>query len=863
MKSLQDINLKQLIEQETGDKFNKEGYIRCPFHNEKTPSMSVKYFPDANKYRFKCWGCGSKGDALDFVMKIKNFDYKSARECLGLEVEKTELELQEDKIKSYIEWQIKRQDNKKGYKLIGLFSFTDSNNKVIYYKAKFRKPDGKKETPYYHIEGDKVVNTRGHDEVPYNLYNVLNGISESKVIVFTEGEKDSNTINNILKGNDFVATSIKGVKDLSLIKTKGMKIYVIGDTGEAGDQYVWDIRKEFYGLAKEFKIINLPGLKDLGDNKDITDWLESGHTKKELLNAFDRSLDIKSEHELQQDSNGIYRLRYDKKNENYYKQHITDFNLLEAEKIVYMDDAYEGIRLKFRSCIDGKVIEKTDSSKIFDNVVIFRNFLGINLTFDGKIEDLTKLKKWITRYFAIDNTERYNSIKFIEKDSNLMLVASDGTIAANSVDKSTISNKVDFNIAQKDPINKEELIELKKRIFRFLSPEKSISIIGTVINDLTVYQSIELEEKFHHLLLIGASESGKSTILEKVIAPILNYPLTEKYAMKTTAFSMTKHLSTGNYPCIFEEHKPSTWKYTKIQDVSDLLRNAYDRTVFSRGDKSLGVRNFQLLRPLIILGEENYANHEKALITRSCIIYIAKEERTEESSKSIKWLSANKDILNKFGRSLIDIVLNMSIDQYSNIRNSIQDNFNELEDRTLHTAVNIGTGIEIFNILLEKYGLKKIENYEKHIIKNIKEEILEGETEAKSTVEQMLSLYNEMIADGRALTPDYVIKDRGDGLFIRTSEMINQICEFVKRTESAEVVPIKLSDFRKQASKSKYLMKTSSRQFRIDSKPVWYDEYNKEKIRKLKLDSICKPELEEIPSSEGEQKVIEGMFNNK
>ena len=49
---LENIDLKSLIENETGEKFNREGFNKCPFHNEKTPSLSVRFFPDKNKYKF-------------------------------------------------------------------------------------------------------------------------------------------------------------------------------------------------------------------------------------------------------------------------------------------------------------------------------------------------------------------------------------------------------------------------------------------------------------------------------------------------------------------------------------------------------------------------------------------------------------------------------------------------------------------------------------------------------------------------------------------------------------------------------------------------------------------------------------------
>lgn len=51
---------------------NKAGYIRCPFHNERTPSLKI--YPN----RFHCFGCGSDGSVIDFVMKLFQLDPSSA-----------------------------------------------------------------------------------------------------------------------------------------------------------------------------------------------------------------------------------------------------------------------------------------------------------------------------------------------------------------------------------------------------------------------------------------------------------------------------------------------------------------------------------------------------------------------------------------------------------------------------------------------------------------------------------------------------------------------------------------------------------------------------------------------------------------
>lgn len=851
---LNDINLMELIENETGQKFSRQGFICCPFHGEKTPSMAVKFFPDANKERFTCFGCGEKGDAIDFIQKFLNKSYDEAREYLGLQVEKSKVEKDIDKVKNFIEWELNKY--RLGQELLGVFSFEDENNVVKYYKAKFKDGD-KKTLGYYHIENDKVIPKRGHNEIPYNLYRTLEGIKKQNVIIFVEGEKDANTINAMFKGNKYIATSIKGVKDFSIFDNKVMNIYVCGDTGKAGDAYKREIFNLFGELSLEFRNINLPGLKAMGDNKDVTDWIEAGHNKYDLINAFNRSLDLKSKYELQQNFRGIYKSVWDKKNEEWIQIYIADFRVLEAKRMLFVEDDIEGIKLVVRS-ITGEIIEKIGPATVFDDSKSFKNFLGtMDLSFKGKIEDLTELKSWINRFWAIDNEEVYQGIKFINKNG-IQLITNEGAITAKGFDFTKKADKRNnIELIDKNHITREELGDIKGKLFKFNSSDKTIPIIGTVIHNLAVLHNQEAKEKLHHLLIVGESGSGKSTILSNVVAALLNYPLKDiKSIGLITSFALVRDLSNGNYPALYDEFKPSSLDRYKIQKLSESLRNLYDRTTISRGDKSFKTKDFQLTRPIILAGEESYPNAEKALIERSCIVYLSKRERTSEHTEAMKWLIENEELLNKLGRSLIDVVLRLNINDYKEIRAAVKSKFIELKNRPLTTAVNIGTGIEILNILLQNHGLSKLVGYEKYITKNIKEEVLEGGEETKSTVEQMICLYNSMIEDGRAEFADDVVVSRGDGLFIRTSEMLNQIHNFVNKVGSAEVVPLKARDFKKQAKKAGYLEGLSNKNIKIGGKSIRFDTYNTERMKELNIPAIIENDFTLVEDS----KIIEGVF---
>ena len=64
----------RVVMERAGIVFNRSNMCKCPFHQDKTASMKVK--PADKKYF--CFGCGEKGDAIDFVAKYYNLSPKDA-----------------------------------------------------------------------------------------------------------------------------------------------------------------------------------------------------------------------------------------------------------------------------------------------------------------------------------------------------------------------------------------------------------------------------------------------------------------------------------------------------------------------------------------------------------------------------------------------------------------------------------------------------------------------------------------------------------------------------------------------------------------------------------------------------------------
>ena len=69
-----------------GLKVAGNGMTRCPFHNDRTPSMKVDE-------RYYCFGCGATGDVVDFTARLYGLtNYEAAQKLsadFGIQVDNT------------------------------------------------------------------------------------------------------------------------------------------------------------------------------------------------------------------------------------------------------------------------------------------------------------------------------------------------------------------------------------------------------------------------------------------------------------------------------------------------------------------------------------------------------------------------------------------------------------------------------------------------------------------------------------------------------------------------------------------------------------------------------------------------------
>lgn len=67
------LNMQDMLSR-YGFELNRNGFMCCPFHNEKTASFKV--YSDGTKW--KCFGCAKGGTVIDFVMQLFEIDFRQA-----------------------------------------------------------------------------------------------------------------------------------------------------------------------------------------------------------------------------------------------------------------------------------------------------------------------------------------------------------------------------------------------------------------------------------------------------------------------------------------------------------------------------------------------------------------------------------------------------------------------------------------------------------------------------------------------------------------------------------------------------------------------------------------------------------------
>ncbi len=169
----------------------------------------------------------------------------------------------------------KQTDNKPKGKIVATYNYTDENGALLYQALRYepktfrqRRPDGNGGW-IWRLEDRRVV---------YRWPELLQ--YPSATILVCEGEKDADNVAAL----DMCATTVASGKwtDDCVSALAGRDCWIIQDCDEAGTKKAVEVAMLLRPVATSIKIIRMPGLTGEKDNKDVSDWLDQGHTKVEL-----------------------------------------------------------------------------------------------------------------------------------------------------------------------------------------------------------------------------------------------------------------------------------------------------------------------------------------------------------------------------------------------------------------------------------------------------------------------------------------------------------------------------------------------------------------------------------------------------
>jgi putative DNA primase/helicase len=238
---------------------------RCPAHNDKEPSLSIREDPSNGNVLIKC----HKGCDVETVMR-----------AMGLAM----MDLFPSKQAS----PPKRDSggNERPPPVEASYDYDDANGKVIFQvvvrrwpgspnkKISQRRPDG---------AGGWINNLEGVTPVLYRLPELLSSSPEQLVFI-PEGEKCVEA----LRAQGLVATTNPGgakkSNHVSWEPVRDRHVVVLPDNDKVGREHGEEVAFVAGNVAASVKVVHLvehfPALPDKGD---VYDWLAAGNTAKELL----------------------------------------------------------------------------------------------------------------------------------------------------------------------------------------------------------------------------------------------------------------------------------------------------------------------------------------------------------------------------------------------------------------------------------------------------------------------------------------------------------------------------------------------------------------------------------------------------
>lgn len=379
-------------------------------------------------------------------------------------------------------------------------------------------------------------------------------------------------------------------------------------------------------------------------------------------------------------------------------------------------------------------------------------------------------------------------------------------------------------IGEVDPLDADGLCNIASSLFQFNELPKTATILGFTAACFLKERLRVAGVKLNHLIMVGEAGSGKSQTLENIIMPIFS---THSYtsASKSTAFAALRTNSSSNLvPHIIEEFKRGKLSAAVYSTICNLMRDSYDGHTAQRGAADLTVKHFDLRAPIILVGENE--PEEAAIRERSLEILFSKADLSTERTRHFELLKENVGLLNRFGRSLLNVALGLTDEEVRTLYKVQQSKVNKisgLPSRVKNTLANTFLGIQLVLMVCRNLGLTEVspfgfseEELENAIVTAVRTYLMDGQENNLSIVDNTFAVLDRM---NLRLGEDYQPINNDTEIAFAVNQFYDRFTKYVREFQ-VEGEFLSIIQFCKQLRKTEYFVANRVAKFRTASGAV-------------------------------------------